>query len=93
VQEILADEALISRIANTKAVGEVKALNEFFEMLGNDSTRAFYGPGHVVAAAEQGAIAKLLISDAMYRYAAFLMEISLWNSFSLRAEQSCCFKW
>lgn len=36
-------------------------------MLGVDPARAFYGPGHVVAAAEQGAVAKLLIADSLYR--------------------------
>ena len=36
-------------------------------MLGNDASRAFYGPGHVVAAAQEGAVAKLLIADSLYR--------------------------
>jgi protein pelota len=31
-------------------------------MLSSDSSRAFYGPGHVLAAAELGAIQTLLIS-------------------------------
>lgn len=31
-------------------------------MLGSDPSRAFYGPGHVLAAAELGAIQTLLIS-------------------------------
>lgn len=31
-------------------------------MLGNDPARAFYGPGHVLAAAELGAIQTLLLS-------------------------------
>eukprot|EP00882_Tetradesmus_deserticola_P025628 GHRQ01028165.1.p3 GENE.GHRQ01028165.1~~GHRQ01028165.1.p3 ORF type:complete len:133 (-),score=10.09 GHRQ01028165.1:678-1076(-) len=31
-------------------------------MLGADSSRAFYGPGHVLAAAELGAVQTLLIS-------------------------------
>jgi protein pelota len=37
-------------------------LQEFYAMLGADSSRAFYGPGHVLAAAELGAIQTLLIS-------------------------------
>ncbi len=36
-------------------------------MLGTDPARAFYGPGHVLAAAELGAIQVLLISGAGVR--------------------------
>ncbi len=36
-------------------------------MLSNDPARAFYGPGHVFAAAELGAIQTLLISDNLFR--------------------------
>lgn len=35
--------------------------------MANDSSRAFYGPGHVFAAAEVGAIDTLLISDALFK--------------------------
>ena len=54
-------------MADTKAAKEVAALEAFFAMLGNDSSRAFYGPGHVVAAVEQGAVSKLLLVDSLYR--------------------------
>ncbi len=46
--------AIAARIKDTKAARETQALGEFYAMLGNDSTRAFYGPGHVLAAAEMG---------------------------------------
>ena len=36
-------------------------------MLGQDSARAFYGPGHVRAAHELGAIQTLLITDSLFR--------------------------
>ncbi len=36
-------------------------------MLSSDPTRAFYGPGHVMAAAELGAIQTLLIADSLFR--------------------------
>jgi protein pelota len=36
-------------------------------MMTADSARAFYGPGHVLAAAELGAIQTLLISDKLFR--------------------------
>ena len=38
-------------------------------MLGHDPARAFYGPGHVRAAHEVGAIQTLLISDSLFRTA------------------------
>ena len=41
---------------DTKAAKEVKALQDFMTMLGSDPARAFYGPGHVRAAHELGAV-------------------------------------
>lgn len=67
VQEILGNASLVEKIANTTAIAEVKALDDFFQMLAVDSAKAFYGPGHVIAAAGQGAVAKLLIADSLYR--------------------------
>lgn len=52
---------------DTKAAQEVAALQAFHAMLGQDSARAFYGPGHVRAAHELGAIQTLLISDTLFR--------------------------
>lgn len=57
----------MEKIANTTAIAEVKALDDFFQMLSVDSAKAFYGPGHVITAAEQGAVDKLLIADSLYR--------------------------
>lgn len=57
----------MSQIKDTKAVKETRVLNEFHKMMTKDSSRAFYGPGHVLAAAERGAIESLLISDALFR--------------------------
>lgn len=37
-------------------------------MLGVDEMRAWYGPDHVVLAADRGAIGTLLISDELFRY-------------------------
>jgi protein pelota len=68
LQELLNGSGISQRVEETKAAKEVAALEEFFTVLANDSARAFYGPGHVVAAAEQGAVRTLLISDSLYRY-------------------------
>lgn len=52
---------------DTKAAQEVSALAAFYAMLGQDSARAFYGPGHVRAAADLGAVQTLLLSDTLFR--------------------------
>ena len=36
-------------------------------MMAKDSARAFYGPGHVQAAHELGAVQTLLITDTLFR--------------------------
>ena len=67
LKEVLAAPGISSRIKNTKAAREVEALAAFYKMLADDAARAFYGPGHVFAAAEIGAIQTLLISDNLFR--------------------------
>ena len=41
--EVLQDPSITSKLADTKASGEVKALDDFYQMLQNDPNRAFYG--------------------------------------------------
>lgn len=41
--------------------------DRFFKMLGTDEMRAWYGPEHVILAADRGAIGTLLISDELFR--------------------------
>lgn len=41
--------------------------HRFFKMMENDPLRAWYGEGHVLRAADRGAISKLLISDEIFR--------------------------
>lgn len=67
LKEVLTLPAIASKIKDTKAAREVQALQEFYAMMTADSARAFYGPGHVLAAAELGAIQTLLISDKLFR--------------------------
>jgi protein pelota len=45
----------------------VQALDDFYKMMARDSARAFYGPGHVFAAAGVGGIETLLLTDALFR--------------------------
>ncbi|PSC74054.1 PELOTA 1 isoform X1 [Micractinium conductrix] len=67
IKEVLAGGVVASQIKDTKAAREVQALADFMTMLGHDSSRAFYGPGHVHAAHEMGAIQSLLITDSLFR--------------------------
>jgi protein pelota len=46
---------------------QVEVLQDFYKMLAEDPGRAFYGPGHVFAAAELGAIQTLMIADSLFR--------------------------
>ncbi|XP_012675966.1 protein pelota homolog [Clupea harengus] len=68
LKEILSDPTLTSRLSDTKAAGEVKALEDFYKMLQHEPDRAFYGLGHVEKASEALAIDILLISDQLFRH-------------------------
>eukprot|EP01024_Parvocaulis_polyphysoides_P072707 TRINITY_DN925_c0_g4_i1.p1 TRINITY_DN925_c0_g4~~TRINITY_DN925_c0_g4_i1.p1 ORF type:complete len:382 (+),score=57.13 TRINITY_DN925_c0_g4_i1:127-1272(+) len=67
LKEVLEDPGVARQIKDTKAAKEVSVLQQFFEVLGQDSSRAFYGPGHVFAAHEAGGIATLLLTDSLFR--------------------------
>jgi len=41
--EVLAEPAVVSRLSDTKAAGEVRALDTFYAMLQSEPDRAFYG--------------------------------------------------
>lgn len=65
--EVLQDPAVLSKMSNTKATGEVKALEQFYTMLQHEPAKAFYGKKHVQKAADSLAIETLLISDNLFR--------------------------
>mmetsp|Transcript_16238 Transcript_16238/g.52367 ORF Transcript_16238/g.52367 Transcript_16238/m.52367 type:complete len:418 (-) Transcript_16238:267-1520(-) len=67
LREVLADPAIAARVADTKAAGEVAALAEFLTLLTRDPDRVAYGYRHVLAATEQGAVHRLLLSDNLFR--------------------------
>ncbi|KAF7332010.1 eRF1-1 domain-containing protein [Mycena kentingensis (nom. inval.)] len=58
---------VVSQLKETKFAREGIVLDKFFKMLGTDEMRAWYGPDHVVLAADRGAIGTLLISDDLFR--------------------------
>lgn len=67
LREILQDPGVQSKLSDTKAAGEVKALDQFYQVLQNEPSRAFYGTKHVERANEGQAIETLLISDKLFR--------------------------
>lgn len=67
LKEVLQDPAVTAKISDTKAAGEVKALEQFYTILQCEPAKAFYGKKHVQLAAESAAIETLLISDNLFR--------------------------
>jgi len=67
LREVLASKAVAAQISDTSAAREAAALGTLFDTLARDPARAFYGPGHVAAAAELGAIKTLMLSDSLFR--------------------------
>lgn len=67
LQEVLSDPAISSRLSDTKATSEVRALESFYTMLQNEPDRAFYGIDHVERANEMLAIETLLVTDNLFR--------------------------
>ncbi|KAL3136892.1 hypothetical protein ABBQ32_006501 [Trebouxia sp. C0010 RCD-2024] len=67
LKEVMASPGIASQIKDTKAAKETQALQAFYDMMARDSARAFYGPGHVQAAHELGAVQTLLITDTLFR--------------------------
>lgn len=69
LKEALADPTVAKTLEDTKASGEMRVLNEFFDILNSNPGRALYGPRHVLVASEMCAIQTLLITDSLFRSA------------------------
>lgn len=67
LKEVLADPLVMNKLSDTKAAGEVRALENFFELLQTEPDRAFYGKDHVERACQAQAIDTLLVSDKILR--------------------------
>ncbi|XP_067032739.1 protein pelota homolog isoform X3 [Acropora muricata] len=67
LKEVLADPTVTARLAETKAAGEVKALDTFFSVLQTEPDRAYYGIHHVEKASEASAVETLLVTDELFR--------------------------
>lgn len=67
LKDALESPGVAALVADTKACREAAALAELHRVMASDPSRAMYGPGHVLAAAEMGAVQTLLLSDALFR--------------------------
>lgn len=67
LKEVLQDPVVVSKMSDTKAAAEVKALENFYIMLQSEPAKAYYGKDHVLRAADAQAIETLLISDNLFR--------------------------
>lgn len=67
LKEVLSEPVVMAKLSDTKAAGEVKALDAFYSTLQSEPSRAFYGLKHVEKANAAQAIETLLISDNLFR--------------------------
>ena len=67
--EVMQQPAMQERLSDTKYCTEVKALEQFYRLLGSEPSKAFYGYRHVRKAADRCAIAVLLVTDGLFRSA------------------------
>lgn len=67
LREVLVDPAVAAQVESTKALGEVKALDEFYRVLNSEPDRAFYGLADVTRALQANAIRTLLVTDDLFR--------------------------
>lgn len=67
IEELFADESVMSRVAETKLSKEIEILNKFMRLLDLNPDKAYYGYFHVQKANEELAIDSLLISDGLFR--------------------------
>lgn len=67
LNEVMQDQSIQTKLADTKATREVQALDQFYTMLNTDPDRAFYGYDHVAKANDQGAVGTLLVTDELFR--------------------------
>lgn len=67
LEEVLKNQDVQKQLADTKYGRESVVLDQFFKMLNDDDSRAWYGPKQVAAAVERGAVSTLLITDTLFR--------------------------
>jgi len=65
--EVLEDKAVQAKMEDTKAVREVRVLEQFYKTMMFDQDRITYGIRNIRTAQKAAAIAVLLLSDALFR--------------------------
>jgi protein pelota len=94
LEEVLTQPGIQARLSDTKAVGEVQALGDFYAMLSAQPDRAHYGFNHVSVAAEHDAVEMLLMSDSIFRGRDFLARrrfVDLVESVKAKGGRFLCF--
>ena len=69
LNEVLENKEVAAKLTDTRSSEEAKAMQEFYEHLMRDTSRACYGFKHVTYANSVFAIDKLLITDELFRSA------------------------
>ena len=67
--ECLGEESIQNRLQETRYVKELRAIADFYKVLGKDTSQAFYGYEYVVKAADNSAISIMMVSDSLFRSA------------------------
>lgn len=67
LDEALASPQIQTELQDTRYGRETTVLNKFFKSLNEDNMKAWYGPKHVEAVIEKGAIETLMITDTLFR--------------------------
>eukprot|EP00834_Sanchytrium_tribonematis_P006066 NODE_416_length_7838_cov_1.514537.p3 type:complete len:378 gc:universal NODE_416_length_7838_cov_1.514537:1363-2496(+) len=67
LQDLLIVPTVQEKLKETKCLDQIKQMQRFYDILGVDSGRAWYGYDHVLRAFEFGAIETLLVSDELFR--------------------------
>lgn len=67
LEEVLKNPEIQKQLSDTKYGRETIVLDKFFKTLNDDDMKAWYGPKHVEAAMDKGAISTLLITDSLFR--------------------------
>lgn len=67
LSEIMSQPGVQQQLNDTKYGYQTLLLDKFFKTLNDSETRAWYGPKHVAAAVDLGAVSTLLISDSLFR--------------------------
>lgn len=67
LEDMFADEDIVSKLTDTKFAREVDVLNKFMRMIDTNPDKAYYGYAHVHKANDELAVQSLLVTDSLFR--------------------------